>query len=139
MYCPHCQGTNVQRLKVIYEAGVTEVTARHELVGVPGTVVHTRQANHTLLAQRVAPPERVNAAPAGWPLVIGGLLLYDAWRTPRFGPVEKMEALVGAVALVIGYLMAQYYGRLNDKVAKDYQVWLRSWYCNQCGSLFIQQ
>jgi hypothetical protein len=139
MNCPSCHGSQVQRLQVVYESGVTEVSATHHdfggggMVGVP---IHTRGVRQTHTATRVAPPQRHSAAPAGWAFVIGGFLLYDAFRTRYFGPIERYELVLGIVALVIGWFMAKAYARMNREVAQQYDLWLRSWYCHQCGTVF---
>jgi hypothetical protein len=123
---------------VIYESGVTEVRATHEMRGSAwvGPTIHTQGVEQTMLARSVAPPGRRSAALAGWGFVIGAVLLFDAWRTPRFGPVERFEAMVGIGALVIGWLLAKYFGRVNRQAAEEYEVWLRSWHCGQCGAVF---
>lgn len=141
MNCPCCHGSQVQRLQVVYESGVTEISAQHDLrsVGVVGASIRTQGVQLTQTAMRVAPPQRHSAAAAGWALVIGAVLLYDAFRTRYFGPTERNELLLGIGALVAGWFIAKAYARMNREVAQQYQLWLRSWYCHQCGAVFAQQ
>ena len=140
MKCPSCGSHETQRLQVLYESGVTQVHAFHHVYGVanaPVAFARTDGVEQTLLAQRLAPPLRRSAAPAGALLVAAGVVLYDAFRTAHFGPVERFEAIVGCAALVLGLVLAQVIGRINARIRDDLDRWERSWHCNQCGALFL--
>lgn len=137
MQCPCCGGTQTQRLEVIYAAGVTEIQTTSHVYGLTlhPAVVQTQQAQETLLARSIEPPRRHNAAAAGWCFVVAALVLYLALSAKRFGPTEWFELVVGFGALILGYVLAQYFGRLNQRAAEEYELWRRTWYCHQCGAM----
>lgn len=140
MNCPSCGSQETQRLQVLYESGVTQVHAFQHVYGVtnaPLVYARTDAVERTLLAQRLAPPMRRSAAPAGWLLVAGGVVLYDAFRTVHFGSVERFEVIVGCAAIALGFALAQVIGRANARIRDDLDKWSRSWHCNRCGALFL--
>lgn len=138
MQCPCCGGPRIQRLQAIYDAGVVEVRAHHQMQGSAwvGPAIHTHGVEQTLLAQKVAPPEREKTTPVGWSFFIGCLFLYDVWRTPYFTRIEMGELVVGCVAILIAFGLSKMYDSINADVAVEYDAWLRSWYCHQCCTIF---
>lgn len=51
------------------------------------------------------------------------------------GGTEWFELSLGAGSVVVGYLLAQYFGKLNEQMAKEYELSQRTWYCHQCGAM----
>jgi len=139
MDCPRCGSQKTQPLKLIYQSGVTQVNVFHRLHGAGGLVrghIQSDGSQQTLLAQSIAPPVRRSASFAGWCFVIAAMVLFDIWRTPRFGPVERFESVVAIAALVLGFVLARVVGKINEGVATEYERWLRSWLCHRCGALY---
>lgn len=140
MDCPRCGSQNTQPLQLIYQSGVTQVHVFHRLHGAGGQVgghIQSDGSQQTLLAQSVAPPARRSASFSGWCFVTAAMLLFDVWRTPRFGPVERFESVVAIAALILGFVLAQVIGKINEGIATEYERWLRSWLCHRCGTLFM--
>ena len=133
--CPNCRSEHVQSFRVAYEAGTSTAESKSSGMGIGFTANgdvgvgfssgKTQTTNMSLLAQKVAPPEK---------LKVRCEFLFEA--------ASKVPYLVILPTLAVGGLIFGIPNYLRFKKNKDwatrYAQWQRSWICHKCGHTFLQ-
>lgn len=125
--CPKCSSENIQHFRVVYEGGTgTQVSTTSGVgvgvgrggigLGVGGA--KTQSTTTSLLAQRVAPPQK-KKVPA-WIWLVGLLLL----------------GYYGVGAILLAVLLYRNYRWNKTEWVSLYQQWEKSWLCQKCGHTF---
>jgi DNA-directed RNA polymerase subunit RPC12/RpoP len=140
--CPRCGGTNVQLLRMVYEAGTQETSLAGVGVGLgsggPGLGVAGGLGMTTsLLASRCRPPgdtmaSGIAVASVGIALVLGMLIFLDVdsgggLLSVLLGPV----LVLSEIGLIKGYLAARAGFR------RQLRTWSETVICLTCGETFL--
>lgn len=135
--CPNCGSSDVRRLPLIYEAGVSQITTRTTGVGVTlgGAVgvggARSKGISQTELAHRVAPPAKRSQRGATWAMVLGLIIgLPNLADNTGAAVIMLLVAAGGAWAF---FRAAQWNRRVWPQL---YDRWDRSYMCERCGHGF---
>lgn len=139
--CPKCGATEVRKLSLIYDEGLSTINTQSQTVGFgfggggmatgsAGTSTVGRQ--QTALSKRAAPPAKKlwwlwgGAAAVAAPMALGGIL------HPGLGTL----LLIGFTAWAVRSAMKgrEYNGQVLPGLLDR---WQRSWMCNRCGDMFV--
>ena len=128
MQCPKCNSENSQRLEVIYNHGTQTIDTSTAMgVGYDGGFAYgvgfTSGTSQSNMAKKVSPPQRENYGLAIFLVIIGILIMIASLS-------------FGLVLIGLGILLS--YGNNCHNLAADklHKVWLESWMCNKCGTIY---
>lgn len=133
--CPACKSDDTKRLPLIYEMGVSAIEAGTIGVGASANGLGVGGAStsgtvQTLLAEKVAPPEKISLA--RWIVAAGIVFLLIANIMPAWFLVP-----VG-IAMLAGLVWLQ--RRFQDFNQNEYpnmrRKWERTFMCLRCGHQF---
>ena len=148
MKCNKCKSSNVQRYQVIHEQGTSNINLDSNTVGggvgfgggLRGGVglgrTGTSGKSQTLIANRTKPPsnDMYNAS--------GGLLVFVIFIAIIFYVILKdvdPYRISVWLSLIVGiYFVSKVLNRDQAEYEKQYQEWLKKWYCNKCGNSFVK-
>jgi hypothetical protein len=133
MKCEKCGSDNVQRLQVTYEGGTHNIemegTADGGGDGHGSQYITSSGKSSTLLAERVAPPEKQSYVLMSLILVFISFFCLGAesWMWNVLG--------IGLIGLMVFWAHGSI--KYNRNVwPKDYKIWMESWICHKCGNIF---
>jgi hypothetical protein len=137
MQCTKCNSDNTQRLEVVFEGGTQNINTTSNSAGagiggsfgVGGIRTSTSGTSQTSLAQKASPPLKKGLM---WPIIamfIGLMCFGGGMAAVVFGLV-----LIGSGGY-FAYEAMQYNGQQWPTL---HQVWLESWLCHKCGTIYHQ-
>jgi hypothetical protein len=145
--CPHCGGSDLNKVSLAYQKGVSRVTARTRFRGllfgndgpdlVFGTTV-TKGERQTELAGRLRPPKKWSYLKLlGWTSVISlaVLIVYVHSVMGSSTKVSGLPAVAGMFVVASGFLISLFVvWRHNYWVyPRRHAEWNDSWLCQRCG------
>ena len=138
MQCPICNSDNTQRLEVVYHGGTQDINTTGATIGGAhggglfgwgGAVTKTTGQSQSILAQRAAPPMKMEYK--------RGIIFSSAgFLTLAVGSTTG-AMLAGAAILATGCYFIFTAFQFNAKQLPGlYQHWQKSWLCNKCGEIY---
>lgn len=145
MQCTQCNSDNVQKLSLVYEQGTQNIQTTGYTtgsgvgvgsgglgVGFGSTRTTTTGKSQSIVAQKAAPPDKKSLV-LPIVMVIGGIFFL-------------MASFKGGWAIVLGwgliaaggFMIWKGYQYNKNTYPPLYTEWQRSWFCNKCGSIFMQ-
>lgn len=145
MNCINCNSENTQRLEVIFEEGTSQInTTSNTAVGGLmrgggtgfGAKTTTKGTSMTAAAQKVVPPAKKSFKACIILILIG--LFWTYMNT--FNAFDFIGAVIG-IALIAGggFLGYKSFKYNNEVYPPIYDVWLNSWMCQKCGTIFTPE
>lgn len=138
MNCNKCDSDNTQRLEVVYESGTQNINTKTGSTGIGfgrgGAAIgfgkaKTKGIARSTSAMKAAPPTKKKLL---WFLVMVFIGLTFASRH-----AAPSDYLIGGALLIVGGFFLYRNIMFNRKeLPRLYQIWLNSWMCNKCGSIF---
>lgn len=139
MKCTKCESDNVQSLAVIYESGTQQINTTSRTsggglgfgggglgVGVGGGRTKTSGTQQSHLASKAAPPAKKTFTTAGIIIFIGIVTA-----------TMNLPIIILLLAIGIGGFLGYRAFKYNkEEFPPKYEVWLQSWHCNKCGTIF---
>jgi hypothetical protein len=138
MQCEKCGSENTQRLQVAFEGGTQDISATSHTAGVgslsgalglSGSITKTSGTSQSVLAQKVAPPQKRPLKGAVITAIIGLLFLGGGIWASLFG--------LGLIAAG-GYFAFTAIQFNSKEWPSQYQYWSESWLCHKCGHIYHQ-
>ena len=152
--CPQCNNTDLKKLSLAYEEGISHVNARTRLRGVvvgsagPDLVVgtgSTKGIQQTAASKAVAPPTRWSYIKlTGWWillfLAIGWIVFYTNTVTTNSRTIASVPlAVYMALAVCIFVALCVGFWKHNHATyPRRFAKWNRSFVCNRCGTISEQ-
>ena len=151
--CPQCNSTDLKKLSVAYQEGISHVSAHTRLRGVvvgsdgPDLVVGsgtTKGIQQTAISKAVAPPTRWSYKRlVGWSVlafvVAGWIVFYTNTVTTNSESILSIPlTLYIVVALGIFAVIVTYFWKHNAGYRLKLAKWNRSFLCNRCGNISEQ-
>ena len=148
--CPQCNSTDLKKLSLAYEEGISHINARSRLRGVvvgsdgPDLVVGsgaTKGIQQTAISKAAAPPTRWSYKRlVGWSvlvfLAVGWIVFYTNTVTTNSGSILSVPlTLYMVVALGIFAVILTCFWKHNAGYALKFARWNRSFMCNRCGTI----
>lgn len=149
--CPKCNSTDLKKLSLAYQEGISQVSARTRLRGVvvgsegPNLVVGsgtTKGIQQTATSKAVAPPTKWSYVKlAGWSvllfLALGWVVFYVNAITKNSSTVSLMPLTIYTVLSVgVFILLLVLVWRHNHSTYEtQYALWSRSFICKRCGAI----
>ncbi len=140
--CPSCKSDNIQRLSVIYEAGLSDIEARTKgtavglsrggiSLGVGGG--KTKGVSQTAASKRAAPPARM--AYVKPLLAIFAAFLIVSMFIDGKSEIIKWVATGGWIVATAGWIYYTFH--YNSKTWPPLKAaWDKSYVCNRCNEIF---
>jgi len=142
MNCPSCNSDNTQRLEVVFEQGTnhinttssTNVRPAFGAISTAKATTSTSGVSMSKSAQKAAPPPKKGYKVPAIGVIVGLVVVFATLQ-----PFNVLWFIIGLViACGAGYLLFSAF-KYNMKSWPDaYQVWQKSWMCNKCGSIFVE-
>jgi len=151
--CPQCDSTDVKKLSLAYQEGISHVNAHTRLRGVvvgsdgPDLVVGsgtTKGIQQTAISKAAAPPTRWSYKRlVGWSvlafLAAGWIVFYTNTVTTNSESVLSVPlTLYIVVAFGIFAVIVTCFWKHNAGYAMKVAKWNRSFLCNRCGNISEQ-
>ena len=151
--CPQCNSTDLKKLSLAYEEGISHVNARTRLRGVvvgsdgPDLVVGsgtTKGIQQTAISKAAAPPTRWSYKRLiGWSvllfLAVGWIVFYtNTVMTNSESVVSVPLTLYVVVALGIFTVLVASFWKHNAGCRLKLAKWNRSFLCTRCGTISEQ-
>jgi len=148
--CPHCQYENIQALSLYYEADTRQIdfttvgggvtVDRQGVSSINGNTSLTSGAAQSLLAKRIAPPERTDEKYRYHSLWIRWVCAISPFVIVFFMKDLSVAILLGVILVL---LMVKDMQEAKVRKAKtdvifqrDLDEWKSSWICGRCGFIF---
>ena len=144
MKCSKCKSDNIQRYQVIYEQGTSTIKIGSKTLGVGigggglgvGTAgTKSKGTTQTLIAEKTEPPNNSAYESSAFILIcfVGiGIALYKFLQN-----VDPYHIAVWICAIIGVIILVKSLNKDQEKHQKQYDEWLKKWYCNKCGNSFI--
>ncbi|MFP4376757.1 MAG: hypothetical protein ACLFP4_06905 [Spirochaetales bacterium] len=140
MTCPSCQSEQTRRLSVVYEEGLSSVSANTQgfALGSGGSAwgtSRTEGVSQTALSQKAAPPKKQSVIKLALMSVVGLFvwsIIVNLIAPPGILSAVLMLGYI-AVAIFIVYRTSLFN---KTKFPALYEQWERGYMCMQCGSVF---
>ncbi|SKA19131.1 hypothetical protein SAMN02745119_03064 [Trichlorobacter thiogenes] len=139
--CPACKSENIQRLSVIYEAGLSEINTTSSTSGIGGSCgsfgggvasTSTTGISQTAASQRATPPEKQSYLK---PLLAIYILHIVA---QVFGPKFWGGHLFTYAWMAVSVLWVCFAFQYNKKTWPPLKAaWDDSYMCNRCNKIFV--
>lgn len=151
--CPQCNSTDLKKLSLAYQEGISDVKARTRLRGVvvgsdgPDLVVGsgaTKGIQQTAISKAAAPPTRWSYKRlVGWSvllfLAMGWIVFYTNTVTTNSESVLSLPlTLYTVAALGIFAVVVACFWKHNAGYGPTLARWNRSFLCNRCGTISEQ-
>jgi len=151
--CPQCNSTDLKKLSLAYEEGISHMNAHTRLRGVvvgsdgPDLVVGsgtTKGIQQTAISKAAAPPTRWSYKRlVGWSvllfLAVGWIVFYtNTVATNSESVLSFPLTLYMVVALGIFAVILTYFWKHNASYRLKFVRWNRSFLCNRCGNISEQ-
>ncbi|MGI0133632.1 MAG: hypothetical protein ACREBW_01570 [Candidatus Micrarchaeaceae archaeon] len=153
--CPKCNSTDLQKLSLAYEEGISHINARTRLRGVvvgsdgPDLVVGsgtTKGIQQTAISKAAAPPTRWSYKRlVGWSalvfLSVGWIVFYVNTITTNALSVSSVPLTIYAVlsAAIFVVLCLSYWSHNHTTYPRRYAKWDRSFICLRCAAVSEQE
>jgi hypothetical protein len=140
MECSVCQSTNLVKVSLAYEQGLSEYKGRsrsHGLalgtggLGLWGGRAKTKGTFQTRLSERLSPPFRLAGLIILW--FVGTAVQENAHNVKEFSRIFGWAMDAYAMALVIFWCLIWRYNHLLFPT--QYRRWDRSFMCRRCGNV----
>lgn len=152
--CPQCNSTDLKKLSLAYEEGISHINARTRLRGVvigsngPDVVIgtgSTKGIQQTAAARAVAPPTKWSYIKlTAWSLLlflaIGWIVFYTNTVTTNSQTIASTP-LADYTALAAGTFavaLAGFWRHNHATYPRRFDKWNRSFVCNRCGRISDQ-
>ena len=147
MKCNKCKSSNVQRYQVIHEQGTSNINLNSNTVGggvgfgggLRGGVglgrTGTSGKSQTLIAEKTKPPGNDMYTASGGLLVFVIFIAIIFYVTLK--DVDTYHISVWFSLIVGVYFISKVLNRDQAEYERQYQEWLKKWYCNKCGNSFL--
>lgn len=139
MQCEKCGSDNTQRLQMTYEGGTQDINVKSHTVsvssinralGIGGSITKSAGTSQSVLAQKVAPPQRRSLKGAFIAIAAG---LFVCSFAGLGGTILGLVLI--AAGVYFGYSAIQF----NSKEWPDLlKHWTKCWICNKCGHIYHQ-
>ena len=151
--CPQCNSTDLKKLSLAYEEGISHINAHTRLRGVvvgsdgPDLVVGsgtTKGIQQTAISKAAAPPTRWSYKRlVGWSvllfLAVGWIVFYtNTVATNSESVLSVPLTLYMVVALGIFAGLVTYFWKHNAGYRLKLAKWNRLFLCNRCGTISEQ-
>ena len=151
--CPKCNSTDIKKLSLAYQQGISHVNARTRLHGVvvgsdgPDLIVGsgtTKGFQQTAISKAAAPPTRWSYKRlTGWSvlvfLAVGWIVFYTNTVTTNSESVLSVPlTLYIIVALGIFAVIVTCFWKHNAGYRLKFAKWNRSFLCERCGTISEQ-
>lgn len=137
--CPRCKSDHVQRVSMVYEAGVSVIDTKTTIagagfgggaLGLGGAKGRTRGTQISAQAAKVAPPAKKK------PLQAFGLVVLASWAV-----AAVVSGWMGNVVFALGFALAAYLAftmfQYNGGAWRElFDRWSRRFLCHKCGEQF---
>jgi hypothetical protein len=161
LHCPNCKNENIQSVPIAYESGTSTSSSTSFTVGAIGNIGHasamgavteSQSSSATLIAARLAPPEK-KGFKSGC-IFIGALwlacllFLSSILCLGNIGSSDQDGRTMFWVGLVMAIGSAWYLRKLKNKISAEKQEieryneeeypkkvaeWRSHWFCSKCG------
>ncbi len=138
MKCNKCKSDDVKRFEVMYEQGTSNVNLASDTLGIGVTgsrrggigfaKTQTSGKSQTLIAEKTKPPKRSYA--------LSGTIIFLILVIPLLAKDGSGWWTLLACVLIGAYPLNKAYLSEEKKFKESHDIWIRSWYCNKCGSVF---
>ena len=152
--CPQCNSTDVKKLSLAYQEGISRVNAHTRLRGVvvgsdgPDLVVGsgtTKGFQQTAISRAVTPPAKWSYAKlVGWSALVffsvGWIIFYVNTVTTNSQTVSSVPLTVYAILALCAFAatVTGFWRHNHSKYREEYARWSRSFVCNRCGAVSEQ-
>lgn len=152
--CPNCKSTDLRKLSLAYQEGISQINARTRLRGVvvgsdgPDLVVgsgKTKGIQQTAASKTAGPPIKWSYVKlAGWSVLlfvaIGWIVFYANTVTTNSQTVASVPLVVYAIVAgcIVISLFAGFWRHNHATYPRQYAKWDRSFVCNRCGRISEQ-
>jgi len=152
--CPQCNSTDLKKLSLAYQEGISHVNARTRLRGVvvgsdgPDLAVGggtTKGIQQTAASKGVAPPTKWSYIKlTGWSvlmfLTIGWIVFYTNTVTTNSQSIASVPLAVYTTLAVCTFvaIFAGFWRHNHGTYTRKYAEWNRSFVCNRCGTISAQ-
>jgi len=152
--CPQCNSTDLKKLSLAYQEGISHVNARTRLHGVvvgsngPDLVVGsgtTKGIQQTAISRMVAPPRKWSYKRLlGWSLLaflaVGWIVFYANTVVTNSQTVSSVPLTVYTVLAVCAFAgaFARFWRHNHSAYPREFTRWERSYLCGRCGTVSEQ-
>lgn len=149
--CPQCNSTDLKKLSLAYQEGISHVNARTRLRGVvvgsdgPDLVVGsgtTEGLQQTAISNAAAPPTRWSYKRlVGWSvllfLAVGWIVFYTNTVTTNSQTIASVALAVYTTLAVCTFvaIFAAFWRHNHATYPRQHAKWDRSFICNRCGTM----
>jgi hypothetical protein len=139
MNCINCNSENTQRLEVIYEGGTQHINTKSNTAGTSllnpiggffGAKTTTKGTSMSSAAQKAAPPAKKSLKWSISMIIIGFFCFQGSMGVITIG------LLLIAGGGYLGFTSFKYNSEVYPPI---YDVWLNSWMCQKCGTIFTAE
>lgn len=151
LHCPNCNGTDLKRVSLAYQEGLSRLGTRTRLRGVvvgsdgPDMVLGratTKGTQQTDISKALTPPKKWSYLKlVGWSLLVflsmGWLVIYIHAVTMYSSTVSSIPLTIHTVlsACVVVLLFAVFWKHNHSTYPRQYSEWNRSFICGRCGTI----
>ena len=155
LHCPNCNSTDLKKVSLAYQEGLSRVNARTRIRGVvvgsegPDLVVGraaTKGTQQTDVSKALTPPKKWSYGKLfGWSLVVflsvGWIVFYVNTIMKNSSSVSSVPLTIYAVlcAGVFVVLFLLYWKHNHSTYPRQYALWNRSFICQRCGAVSQQE
>ena len=152
--CPNCNSTDLTKLSLAYQQGISHVSGRTRLHGVvvgsdgPDLVVGsgtTKGIQQTAASKAVAPPTKWSYIKlTGWSvllfLALGWIVFYANTVATNSQTVASVPLVVYTTLAVCAFvaIVAGFWRHNHATYPRRFAKWNRSFVCNRCGRVSEQ-
>jgi len=151
LHCPNCHSTDLKKVSLAYQEGLSRVNARTRIRGVvvgsygPDLVVGratTKGTQQTDISKALTPPKKWSYRKLfGWSVLVflsvGWIVFYVNTVTKNSSTMSSMPLTIYTVlsASVFIPLLVLFWRHNHSKYQTQYAQWNRSFICERCGAV----
>ena len=154
LHCPNCNSTDLKKVSLVYQEGLSRVNAHTRIRGVvvgsegPDLVLGratTKGTQQTDISKALTPPMKWSYGKLfGWSLLV---FLSVGWTVFYVNTITKNSSSVSSVPLTIYAVLSTgifvavflvYWRHNNSTYARQYAEWNRCFICQRCGTVSQQ-
>lgn len=155
LHCPNCNSTDLKKVSLAYQEGLSRVNARTRIRGVvvgsegPDLVVGraaTKGTQQTDVSKALTPPKKWYYGKLfGWSLLVflsvGWIVFYVNTITKNSSSLSSMALTIYSVlsAGVFVLLVVLFWKHNHSTYPRQYAKWNRSFICQRCGAVSEQE
>jgi len=150
LHCPNCNSTDLKKVSLVYQEGLSHVNTRTRIGGVvvgsdgPDLVVGratTKGTQQTDISKALTPPKKWSYRKlVGWSLLV---FLSVGWIVFYVNAIAKDSSTVSSMPLTIYsvlsacvfILLLVLFWRHNSSYQTQYAQWNRAFICERCGTV----